>query len=90
VIYESLGFSLQKQKRLEEAITTYEKAMAIKPSSGVQTLMDTCTENIRIRIENAGMDQEEAASKAAAEQAEREFAEAKAKEAEWKKKREQN
>lgn len=90
VIYESLGFSLQKQKRLEEAIATYEKAMAIKPSSGVQKLMDTCHENIRIREENAGMDDEEAASRAAAEQAEREFAEAKAREAEWKKKREQN
>jgi len=90
VIYETLGFALQKQKRLDEAITTYEKAMAIHPSSGTQSLIDTCKKNIAIEQENKGMDAAEREAAEAKRIADEEFAEAERKRKEWEKKREQN
>jgi tetratricopeptide (TPR) repeat protein len=87
VVFESLGFVTQKQKKLEEAITHYEKALAIKDSRSVRAAIATCRQNIEIAQHNIKMDEEEQKQKEAEEQAQREYEEAKAKEEEWKKKR---
>lgn len=87
VIYESLGFSLQKQKRLEEAIEQYNKAMEIKPSPSIKTMIETCEKNLAIEAENRRMDAEEAANQAAIEAEEKRIAEEKAKAKEWEERR---
>jgi len=87
VIYESLGYALQKQKKLEQAIQTYEKALAIKPSPAVDKLIATCQENLRIKQENLAMDSEEAAAAAAAEAERKRVEEEEAKRKEWEEKR---
>ena len=67
VVYENLGFALQKQKRLDEAIAQYEKAQAIKPSPAITQAIQTCKQNIEIAQANKQMDAEEAQMKAEAE-----------------------
>jgi len=49
LVYESLGFTLQKQDRLEEAVLAYEKAYDIKPSDGVRNAMEICRQNLALR-----------------------------------------
>jgi len=90
VMYESLGFALQKQKKLPEAIAAYEEAMKIKPSPSVQKLIDTCQQNIAIASENQQMDDAERAQADAEEKAKREYEEALEKAEEWKKARERD
>jgi len=90
VMHESLGFAVQKQGRLEEAVGHYNTAMKIKPSSSTQTLIDTCQRNIEIAQENASMDETERKQQEAADKAKAEYEEAAAKAAEWKKRRERD
>jgi tetratricopeptide (TPR) repeat protein len=65
VVYESLGFVVQKQKRLQEAVDLYKKALELKPSATTQQMLDVALENIRIAEENKKMDADEAAQEAA-------------------------
>jgi len=65
VIYESLGFVVQKQKRLNEAVDLYKKALSIKSSASTQKMLDVALENIRIADENRKMDATEAETEAA-------------------------
>lgn len=83
--YESLGYALQKQKRLEDSLEVYQQAYNIKPSNSIQSLMDVVKENIRIREENIAMDAEEAASVAEARAEEQRIAEEEAKLLKWEK-----
>lgn len=90
VMHESLGFAVQKQGRLEEAVGHYNTAMKIKPSPSTQQLIDTCQHNIQIAQENQAMDEAERKQKEAEEAAKQEYEEAKAKAEEWKKRRERD
>ena len=83
VIYESLGFVIEKQKRLEEAIAQYEKALQIKPSAGISAAINRCRENIAIRDENQAIAAVEEQQKADEEQAQRDYEEAQRKQKEW-------
>lgn len=84
--YESLGYALQKQKKLEEALEVYNQAQSIKQSAAVEKLIAVVRENIRIRDENREMDEEERAAQEAAEAEARRIAEEEAKREEWEKK----
>ena len=87
VIYETLGFVVQKQKRLEEAVGYYEQALAIRPSDTTRQAIEVCKTNIEIGIENDKMDDvEKAQDEAARKEAER-IKEEERKREEWEKKR---
>lgn len=90
VVHESLGFSVQKQGKLEKAIGHYEKARAIKPSSSVDKLIATCQENLRIRKENEAMDAEEQRIAEEERLAQEKYEEDLRKKAEWEKRREKD
>ena len=81
VVYEGWGYSLQKQNRLTEAISKYEQAQKIKPSSFVAKQIEVCQTNIQIAQDNEQMAAEEAANAAqiAAEKKRQEEEEAKRK-----------
>jgi len=83
VVYESLGFSLMKQKKLEQAIAQFNKAMEIKPSAGTRKMIETCEGNIRVAQENAEMAGVEAKQAAEAARAKAEYEEAQRKQKEW-------
>jgi len=85
LVYENLGFVIEKQKRLDEAITQYEKALQIKPSAGLRAAVERCQQNIEVAEHNKAMEEQERRQQEEAEQAQREYEEAKAKEEEWKK-----
>jgi len=85
LVYENLGFVVEKQKRLEEAIDEYEKAMQIKPSAALRAAVQRCQENIEIRDHNLAMEEAERQQKEEAERAKQEYEEAKRKEEEDKK-----
>jgi tetratricopeptide (TPR) repeat protein len=84
--YESLGYSLQKQKKLEEALEIYKQSQSIKQSASIQKLIAVVSENIRRRDENLEMDAAERAQKEAAEAEALRIAEEEAKLKEWEKK----
>jgi len=86
VVYESLGYSLQKQDKLPEAIEQYNKALQINPKAPVKTLIDTCQKNIEIHKENVAAEEEEAKAIAAQKAEEERIAEEKRKREEWEKK----
>jgi Flp pilus assembly protein TadD len=90
LVYESLGFVIEKQKRLEEAIAQYNKAMQIKPSAGLRAAVDRCNQNIQIRDENIAMAAEEERQKEEEAQAAAEYEEAMKKQEEWEKKRQRD
>lgn len=90
VVYENLGFVIEKQKRLEEAIAQYEKALEIKPSAGIRAGIDRCKANIAIRDENSAMDLAEQRQKEEEAAAQAEYEEELRKQEEWKKKTERN
>ena len=90
LVYENLGFVIEKQKRLEEAIEKYNKSNELKPSASVTRAIARCQENIQVRDHNEAMAEAEAQQKAEEEAARREYEEAKAKEEEWKKRRERD
>ncbi len=83
VVYESLGFALMKQKKLDSAITQFDKAMKIKPAAGTRSMIETCRENIRIRDANQAMDAREALQAEEAAKADAEFKEAERKTKAW-------
>jgi len=60
VIYESLGFVIQKQKRLDEAIAMYQKALEIKPSEATRQMLAVAQKNKEIAVENQQVDAAEA------------------------------
>lgn len=90
VVHESLGFSVQKQGKLQEAIDHYKKAIAIKPSASVQKLIDTCQKNLEIRAENQAMAEEEARIAEEERKAKEEYEEQMRKKEEWEKRREKD
>lgn len=85
--YESLGYALQKQKRLDESLEVYKKAYDIQASASIRKLMDVVEENIRRREENKAMEAEEQAAAEEARKAQEEYEEALKKAKEWEKKR---
>ncbi len=90
VIYEGLGFALQKQNKLPEAIAQYDKAMQLKPSQTTQKAIDTCKQNIEIAVHNKEMEALDAAqTQAEKEEADRIAAE-EAKRAQWEKERQKD
>jgi superkiller protein 3 len=89
VNYDNLGFALQKQKRLEEALTAYDKAYSIEPSASIQRRINVVKENIRIRDENIQMDQAEREAEEKARAEEEKYQEELEKRKEWEKKRDE-
>lgn len=87
VVYESLGFALQKQNRLQEAVQAYEKAYNLKPSESVRSAMEICKQNLDVQSHNEMVASEEAAQKAAEEAAAKEYEEKLAKQKEWEERR---
>jgi tetratricopeptide (TPR) repeat protein len=87
VIYESLGFVVEKQKRLPEAVGYYEQAYELKPSQGIRTAIDRCNQNIAIAQENQEMDAAERAAEEAARKAREEYEAELAKQREWEERR---
>ncbi len=57
--YESLGFALQKQQRLDEALAAYQKAYEIQPTPAIKSYMEVVQQNIQIQAENARIAEEE-------------------------------
>jgi len=85
LVYENLGFVIEKQKRLEEAIAQYEKAMQIKPSAALRAGVERCQANIEVRDHNVAMEEAEQQQKEEEEQARLEYEEAQKKAKEWEK-----
>ena len=83
VVYESRGFALMKQKKLEEAIVQFEKALSLKPSASTRKMIETCNNNILVANENEAMAAKEAQQAVAAATAQAEYDEALAKTKEW-------
>lgn len=83
VVYESLGYALMKQRKLDAAITQFDKAMAIKPSADTRQMIETCRSNILVASENKEMADREALQAAEAARAKAEFEEAERKQKEW-------
>jgi len=83
VVYESRGFALMKQKKLDEAVVQFKKALVLKPSASTRRMIETCTNNIQVASQNAAMAAREAEQAAAAEQAQAEYDEALAKTEKW-------
>jgi len=83
VVYESRGFALMKQKKLNEAIAQFNKALEIKPSESTRKMIETCNNNIRVADENAAMAAKEAEQAAEAAKAQAEYEEAQRKQKEW-------
>lgn len=90
VIHESLGFALQKQDRLDEALASYEAAYAIKPTPGVERMIEIAKENIDIAKHNQEMDEEARKQREAELAAQREFEEQQKKIEEYKKRTEKD
>jgi len=90
VAFESLGFAQQKQKKLADAIRSYEAAQSIKPSNAVARAITACKENLDIAAFNEQVATEEAKADAAEAQAKKEYEEALKKQQEWEKKRERD
>lgn len=90
VVYEGLGFSQQKQQKLEQAIASYQKAYEIKPSPAIQNAINTCKENIAILAHNKDMEQLDATQIAAQEAEAKRLAEEKAKREKWEKERQKD
>jgi Flp pilus assembly protein TadD len=87
VIYESLGFALQKQERLQEAVEAYEKGYDIKPSESVRNAIDICKQNIEVRQHNQMVAQEEQAQEEAERKAQEEYEAELRKKKEWEERR---
>jgi superkiller protein 3 len=87
VVYESLGFAQQKQKKLEQAIKSYEMAYGIAPSPSIQRAIDTAKQNIEVAGHNEEMARLEAQQKAAEEEEAARVAAEEAKAKEWEERR---
>lgn len=84
VVYESRGFALMKQKKLDEAVVQFKKALVLKPSASTRRMIETCTNNIQVASQNAAMAAREAVQAEAAERAQADYDEAVAKTEKWK------
>ena len=87
LVQESLGFSLQKQGRLPEAIQAYERAYEIKPSQTVRNAIDICTQNIEVEDHNTDVAEKERAQAEAEAAAQAVYEEELRKKAEWEERR---
>ena len=79
---------LQKQKKLPDAITAYEKAYSISKLASTKKAIETCQSNIEIAQHNTKMDSEAVKQKAAEDAEAARVAEEKAKVEAWKRKQE--
>lgn len=87
VVYESLGFALQKQGRLPEAIEAYQRAYEIKPSQTVRDAINICEQNIRVAEHNTDVAAKERAQAEAEAAAQAAYEEEMRKKAEWEERR---
>jgi len=83
VVYESRGFAMMKQKKLNEAIGQFNKALALKPSESTRKMIETCNNNLQVANDNQAMAAQEAVQAAEAAKAQAEFDEAQRKQKEW-------
>ena len=72
-----------KQKKLNEAIAQFNKALQIKPSESTRKMIETCNNNLQVASENTAMAAREASQAAAAAKAQAEYDEAQRKQKEW-------
>lgn len=86
LVHESLGFVLRKQKRLPEALSSYQKANKLKPSASIQKAIAEVKTNIEVGAHNKAMDDLDAKQKAEIAAEEARVAAEKAKQEEYKKK----
>jgi tetratricopeptide (TPR) repeat protein len=89
VVYDSLGFALQKQGRLADSKAAYEKSLSIKEDAGVRGRLDIVVQNMRINQENLDAEAEVARLEEEARKAEEEYQKELAKQKEWEKKRDE-
>jgi tetratricopeptide (TPR) repeat protein len=87
VVQESLGFALQKQGRLPEAIQAYERAYEIKPSETVRSAINICKQNIEVAEHNTDVAAKERAQAEAEAAAQAAYEEELAKKREWEERR---
>jgi tetratricopeptide (TPR) repeat protein len=87
VVYESLGFALQKQGRLSEAIDAYQRAYELKPSETVRSAIDICKQNIEVAEHNTDVAEKERAQAEAEAAAQAAYEEELRKKAEWEERR---
>ena len=87
VVHESLGFALQKQNRLDDAIKAYEKAYQLKPSESIRAAIDTAKTNLEVRAHNESVAAVEAEQTEAEIAAQRKYDEELAKQREWEERR---
>ena len=87
VVHESLGFSLQKQGRLEEAIKAYERAYDIKPSQTVRNAINICQQNIEVGEHNTDVEAKEKEQNEAEAAAQAAYEEEMRKKKEWEERR---
>jgi len=87
VVQESLGFSLQKQGRLDEAIQAYERAYEIKPSQTVRNAINICKQNIEVAQHNESVAETERKQAEAEAEAQAVYEEEMAKKKEWEERR---
>ena len=83
VVYESRGFALMKQKKLDAAIVQFKKALAIKPSASTRKMIETCNNNLLVASENEAMAAKELLQAQEAAKAQAEYDEAQRKQKEW-------
>jgi tetratricopeptide (TPR) repeat protein len=88
IVYDSLGFVLRKQKRLEDSLAMYRKAYEIKATPAVQRSIEEVQHNIQVRDDNLAAEAEEKRMAEEAAKAEEEFKAEQKKIEEWKKKTE--
>lgn len=79
VAWESWGFALQKQQRLEDAVAKYQKAYEIEPRASIKDAIAVCQQNILIAQENTEVARQEAEEKAAIDAEAKRIAEEEAK-----------
>ncbi len=88
LVHESLGFVLRKQKRLQEALTSYEAAYKLKPSASIKQAIEEVKTNIEVGEHNKAMDDLDAKQKAEIAAEEARVAAEKKKLEEWEKTKE--
>ena len=86
VVYDSLGFVLRKQEKLEDALAAYQKAYSIKATPAVQRSIDEVRHNIEVRDHNVAAAEEEKRLAEEAARAQREYEEELKKQEEYKRK----
>ncbi len=88
LVWDSLGFVYRKQEKLDESLTAYQKAYAIKPSSSIEKSIDEVKHNIEVAQFNAEASKKEEEQRLQAEAEKKRLEEEMKKREEWKKKHE--